>query len=171
MAKKSTEKRIEEQEESVSTNYLPEEQRAALIEKLVELGFIGGEKLSDAELIDKIQDMALSKHRANVSDEADLVAIKMASLFANSPITDMDFKLRLFEAGIPQRYIHLFNDTHAHLVQPKYKSVVDENGKKVREQIGWNMEPIWKIIRFSGIEPLSTQEIFKSRVDEPLIKR
>lgn len=174
MAKKtSVEKPVEVQKQSKggdSFNYLPLEQREALIEKLAELGFVGGEKLTDGELIDKIQDLALSKHRSAINEEADLIAIKMAGLFSDSVITDMDFKLRLFEYGIPKMYIHLFNDTHANLVQPKYEKRTDEEtGKEIREMVGYNMEPIWKIIRFSGINPLSTEEIFKSRIKEPLL--
>lgn len=148
----------EEKPELQSPSFLPEAQRKNFIEKLETLGYVGGADLSDTELLEKFQELAVIAHQEKVSDEASLIQTKMAGLFGESNISNIDFKLQLFNAGVDKRYIHLFDDSHAKLVQIK----TDKEGEEYTD-----MERIWEIIRFSGINPITPAELFKYRGDEP----
>jgi hypothetical protein len=172
MAKAKTTIKKEDIEKDVelkeSNRFLSASHRENLIAKLVTLGYLDGENLDDEELLEKLQELALSMHRSAISEEADLIQTKLAALFSESVITDMDFKLQLYHAGIERHYIHLFNDTHAKLVQVKKRKVLDAEGNPtdVDEEYD-DMSRIWDIIRASGINPMGKNEIYKYRGNEP----
>ena len=141
--------------------YLWLKPRLQLIAQLTEFGYQDGETLSDSELLNKLQSYASAASKEFTSSIASKEQ-KIEAYFHGMHLTNMDFKIQLYDAGVPRRYLHLFMDTHAPLVSPIY----DEDKKFVK----WNMKNIWKIIRESGINPMTTDEVFKSRHVEPLFK-
>lgn len=165
MAKKTAPKKdsIEEIEQPVknSDSFLPADYRNQLIAQLAEFGYKDGETLNDSELLEKLQSFASAASK-QFNESIATEEQRIEAYFHGMHLTNMDFKIQLYEAGIPRAYLHLFRDTHAPLVSPIY-----DDKKEFKK---WNMKEIWKIVRESGINPLTTEEVFKSRHVEPLFK-
>jgi hypothetical protein len=153
------------QPESTAQNdaqsFLPPSYRAELITKLQSLNYADAASLSDSQLIEKLQEIA-SNGYSSTKDEARTQEQRINALFEGTNLRDMEFKIRLYEAGVDHRYVHLFKDSDARLILQK---------KNKKGELYYDMEPIWKIIRGSGINPLTPQEIFKTHHKEPKIVR
>lgn len=167
-----------EAHESKVVSLMDEEQRAAMIATVEDLGYLNADKLSDSELMNKLRELAIKKQDENltlrVAKATDGLEDKLKYFIEGTLITDLVFAEKLFTANVDKRWLPLFRDADAELITPIIKPLMKKNDKGEEYQDGnyedgYRMDAIWERIRFSTINLQKDQPIFSRQFIEPLL--